>query len=412
MRKALLISVFLFVSLSYSDSQWIKSNGPNVQYIYSLLLYGNSLYAATADGMYATTNNGFIWVPKNNGINITYNALYCLMAAGSKIFCGSDSGVYVSTNNGDLWSRKNNGLPQGPARTVKAFLLYNSTNIYAATGSGVYLSTDYGESWIPRNTGIENAPMYSFTVKDNKIYSGSDRKVYGSSDAGLSWVSLGIGFPPTHSSALSLAAMGSNLIAGMCCGIGAYLSTNDGARWEKINNMTANALITHGNRIIAGAIEGVLVSSDSGITWTEYNQGFQFLTTTALAYNAAKIFAGVELYVWYRPVGEIIAVNNISTEIPSSYSLSQNYPNPFNPTTKIKFDVGPPLNPLLAKEGTVVLKIYDVLGREVTTLVNKELKPGIYEAEWTGSNYPSGVYFYQLIADGYIIATKKLTMVK
>jgi hypothetical protein len=114
--------------------------------------------------------------------------------------------------------------------------------------------------------------------------------------------------------------------------------------------------------------------------------------------------------------GVITFVQNISTEIPKNFSLLQNYPNPFNPTTKIKFDIPP-------SRGVTQLIIYDILGREITTLVNEQLQPGTYEVEWSatggGSNYPSGVYFYKLsISDpsassgqGYY-ETKKMVLVK
>ncbi len=91
--------------------------------------------------------------------------------------------------------------------------------------------------------------------------------------------------------------------------------------------------------------------------------------------------------------GFVIGVNNISTEVPNSFTLYQNYPNPFNPVTKIKFEI-PPVGQRHAFD--VRLVVYDILGREITVLVNERLKPGTYEADWDGSNYPSGVYFYKL----------------
>jgi hypothetical protein len=109
-------------------------------------------------------------------------------------------------------------------------------------------------------------------------------------------------------------------------------------------------------------------------------------------------------------------VNPVGTEIPKEYSLSQNYPNPFNPSTKIMFNIAPLLNqggvaPTLVGDGVVTLKIYDLLGREVTTLVNQQLKPGTYEVEFDGTNYPSGVYFYKLIS-GDFLDVKKLVLIK
>ena len=94
----------------------------------------------------------------------------------------------------------------------------------------------------------------------------------------------------------------------------------------------------------------------------------------------------------------------------------QNYPNPFNPTTKIKFDIAPLFNqggvaPTQVGDGVVTLKIYDILGREVATLVNQQLQPGTYNIEWNASNNPSGVYFYKLVTDSYT-STMKMILIK
>jgi len=105
-------------------------------------------------------------------------------------------------------------------------------------------------------------------------------------------------------------------------------------------------------------------------------------------------------------------VKKISSSVPEKFSLYQNYPNPFNPITKIKFDL-PKSNLTLseAKGLNVQLKVYDILGREVATLVNEQLKPGTYEVEWVASNHPSGVYFYTLTTADYTI-TKRMVLVK
>jgi hypothetical protein len=87
--------------------------------------------------------------------------------------------------------------------------------------------------------------------------------------------------------------------------------------------------------------------------------------------------------------------------------LYQNYPNPFNPVTKIKFDVG-----RIRESSTfIVLKIYDVTGREIETLVNEQLQPGTYEVSFDGSSQTSGVYFYQFISGDYR-ETKKMLLIK
>jgi len=89
--------------------------------------------------------------------------------------------------------------------------------------------------------------------------------------------------------------------------------------------------------------------------------------------------------------------------IPSEFSLSQNYPNPFNPSTKIKYQI--------PEMSFVTLKVYDVLGNEVATLVNKEKPAGEYEVEFNASKLPSGIYFYQIKA-GEFIQTKKMIFIK
>ena len=106
------------------------------------------------------------------------------------------------------------------------------------------------------------------------------------------------------------------------------------------------------------------------------------------------------VWVFFNPS---IGIKPISSDIPKDFSLSQNYPNPFNPSTKIQFDI--------PKSSFVKLVIYDIIGREVATLVNEELKAGIYETGWNAVNYSSGVYFYKLVTDGFT-ETKKMILTK
>jgi hypothetical protein len=98
-----------------------------------------------------------------------------------------------------------------------------------------------------------------------------------------------------------------------------------------------------------------------------------------------------------------LAVSQLNSEIPNAYSLSQNYPNPFNPGTVISYQL--PVNSF------VTLKIYDILGKEVTTLVNQEHKAGTYQVDWNAGSYSSGVYYYKLTA-GDFVETKKMMLVK
>ncbi len=98
-----------------------------------------------------------------------------------------------------------------------------------------------------------------------------------------------------------------------------------------------------------------------------------------------------------------IGINPVFNEIPNEFSLSQNYPNPFNPTTNIEFNV--------LKSSFVKLIIFDITGREVETLVSKQMAEGVYNVDWNASKYPSGVYFYRITA-GNFTDTKKMILTK
>jgi len=107
------------------------------------------------------------------------------------------------------------------------------------------------------------------------------------------------------------------------------------------------------------------------------------------------------------------AISNISSQIPTQFSLSQNYPNPFNPVTKIKFQI-PLLRGVEAEGGRgvfVKISVHDILGREVAVLVNEQLRPGTYEVDWDASAFPSGVYFYS-ITSGSFKETRKMVLLK
>jgi hypothetical protein len=105
--------------------------------------------------------------------------------------------------------------------------------------------------------------------------------------------------------------------------------------------------------------------------------------------------------------------NGIEVEVtsPSTFSLEQNYPNPFNPSTKIRYSVANVIASGVKQSTLVALKVYDVLGNEIATLVNEEKTAGIYEVEFNASNLPSGTYFYKL-SEGELVQTKKMILLK
>jgi hypothetical protein len=134
------------------------------------------------------------------------------------------------------------------------------------------------------------------------------------------------------------------------------------------------------------------------------NIGLVQYNTQALMTSCAITLRGCVIDgVLYGDTSMLVGINQISSEVPESFSLSQNYPNPFNPTTNIKFQI--------AKSGFVKMIVYNALGKEIKNLVNQQLQPGTYEADFDASNLPSGVYYYRMETEGFT-QTKKMVLIK
>lgn len=134
-------------------------------------------------------------------------------------------------------------------------------------------------------------------------------------------------------------------------------------------------------------------------SYTPVRAGYRYSTDSCFA--TAEGLTGLGVYAFAGCSGTITGIGN--NEIPASYKLNQNYPNPFNPVTKISF--------ALPKQGFVTLKVYDILGKEVATLVNEVKNQGSYSVDFNASNFSSGVYFYKLETNGFS-DIKKMMLIK
>ena len=151
--------------------------------------------------------------------------------------------------------------------------------------------------------------------------------------------------------------------------------------------------------------------SSVSFTATSPNSDVRFGDYINVDYSGNRIAAvwtdqragGINQEIYTAVVDLSTGITPISTNTPDNYSLYQNYPNPFNPTTKIRFN--------LAKSSSVKIVIYDVMGREIQSLVNESLKPGTYETTFDGSKLNSGVYFYKLTS-GDFTETKRMLLIK
>jgi len=149
----------------------------------------------------------------------------------------------------------------------------------------------------------------------------------------------------------------------------------------------------------------ILHTTDGGITWTRQING-----TKDVLYSV--FFTDVNNGWAVANNGTILHTTNSGVsfveeeqidKMPTEFLLSYNYPNPFNPSTKIKYSV--------PQSSNVVIKVYDILGNEIETLVNEEKSAGSYELTWNAKGLSSGVYFYQLRA-GSFVETKKMVLIK
>jgi hypothetical protein len=186
--------------------------------------------------------------------------------------------------------------------------------------------------------------------------------------------------------------------------------------------------------------KGVNITADSLDSWNDWNawfvkfwqlldhhieiKGFNYLNqdwehTGYPGWGDARIQNSPYITTWYR--GEMrrpryIHLHSSVTSVhahpasPEQFVLEQNYPNPFNPTTTIKFSVGS-ASGRTGEPARVTLKVYDLLGREVVTLVDERKQPGVYTVTWDAGKVPSGAYFYRLTAGGYT-QTKAMVVMK
>ena len=160
--------------------------------------------------------------------------------------------------------------------------------------------------------------------------------------------------------------------------------------------------------VVYGNVDSVLIGdADSWEVNTTFKSGYDSLNVIIDLYNL------IDNYSFLQKVLEhfgLIPPNDIDVDLNvlGRFELYQNYPNPFNPSTKIKYST-----PAVGTRDhvSVELKVYDVLGNEIATLVNEEKQPGTYEIGFEVMQLPSGIYFYQLKADNFI-ETKKMILMK
>jgi photosystem II stability/assembly factor-like uncharacterized protein len=343
----------------------------------------------------------------------------------------SSTGVWKTTNGGQNWNlvfRQPNGRINAVwmKNYFQGFMQGNPVggrwSLWKTTNGGVnwdstglYLQQDSNETGWPNSLCMPMS-QYLPPVDTNKIWFGTNNyRIYYSSNYGTSW-NIQSTSPEQNIYCIAIGSYYHTLYSGGSSHL--FRSTDYGTTWTLdsvggTGNITGVTFceycfwLTRGNIMYSRESNGWYPSHTAPAGEYNYidNRGF----------GAWWEHFGVRTNGGITCIAEGEGVKKISTLTPGGYSLSQNYPNPFNPVTKIKFSLPLPrfTSEQPSKGGVIAVKlvVYDVLGREITTIVNEQLQPGTYEAEWNASNYPSGVYFYKLITAGFT-ETRKMVLVK
>lgn len=436
-RKNLLIislsSLLFFLSLTDGYSQWtlagqVASAGtfPSISVVDQNTVWVAGGIAPNPT-VARTTNGGTNWtVIPTTGITLE---LYCIWAVDANTAFVGDGGAsgglggnarfYKTTNAGQNWTLIASTGGTGGFFNGIVFSKINpnfgiaQSDPPAGLGQPYYVSvtTDGGVTWTitnpPGNAGAASA-QNSIVVIDDQFYgfglNAGPGRVDFTSNGGSNWNTRTVGLTSTNNFTSGFAMSDNKLngIAALESSLPNIARTTDGGlTWATVNVGTGftgycTCKWIEGTRTcyISAAVGGTGVvkkSTDAGVTWTTMSTfgltgitHMEFRRVGTNVYGYAATSNGAILKVT-DVVTEVISTNNT---IPVNYELEQNFPNPFNPTTTINFSI-----PILSN---VTLKIYDVLGNEVTTLLKEQLNTGNYSTFFNASGYASGVYYYKI----------------
>lgn len=383
-------------SAQTSGSTWQEVGSfTSTEIVYSMVYDNNTTYSGTMGGkIYKSNNGGKNWTRINNDMNVGW--IWSLILHNGTLCAATEKGVYKYS--GTTWT-----LTSLKDIDVRA-LASSGTTLYAGTwGKGVYCSNDNGNTWSEINTDLTTTAIQSMTV-------GSNGDVFaGSAGGGLfklfkgesKWYHYDVG----NNIVSSLSATKEGVLASTYGG-GLYRSIDNGSNWEKTNldQPYIYSIIADKNNkaYVSSYTSGVFASKDNGSDWKPLGMGGVGVSSLVTSSSAEDVYAGTKDGKIYKITFKATDVES-DNNIPAEFRLAQNYPNPFNPTTTIEF--------ALPISGKYSLKIYNILGQEVTTLVNKDLTAGMHKIKFDAGKYASGVYIYQLSGSN-VTLTKKMLLIK
>ncbi|MCX7833885.1 MAG: T9SS type A sorting domain-containing protein [Ignavibacteria bacterium] len=415
--------VFEYSWLAPPTIGWVEQTSPVTTVLNSVSVVNMNVAWATgyAGVVLRTTNGGLNWV------NVGYGAIgtndchnICGIDANTALVaCNPSTGGYIyrTSNGGANWVQvfsQTGGFVNHIARTGPSTLFMYGDPVGGRWA--LFKSTDNGVTWdssglyLPQ-AGSEAGWNNAMYVMGTEIWFGTNNtRVYYSTNLGQTW-----SYSPTTGStnSYSITFWGNIGFTGQTT---VLKTTNHGLNWTTFSapgSGTAYSFVSALNRFWYARGSSVYISTDNGNSFAiDYTAPAGTIYHIGMWWNATT---NPGVMVWYgyavrsnggisRYYNEIVTgVKPITNEIPKDFKLYQNYPNPFNPTTKIDYEV--------SKACFVYIKVYDVLGRVVSTLVNEYKDAGHYSITFDGTNLPSGVYFYKMEADKFS-DTKRMLIIK
>ncbi|MBS4034505.1 MAG: T9SS type A sorting domain-containing protein [Ignavibacterium sp.] len=364
-------------------------------------------------GVYKTTCGGTEWFQKSN---ISSSSIFFSDALNGWA-AGANGSILKSTDGGENWTAKLSGI----SSDLNSVHFFNSNIGMAVGNSGTaLLTTDGGENWTSQSTGYTaHFNSVLFTNSSTVWIAGSDGVILNSTDMGNSWISFS-SITDVNIVSASFTSEASGWFAGLNGTIFKYendvipvelVSFSASLISDKVhlNWQTATELNNFGFEIERKTdnSEWIIIGFVNGHGNSTSPKSYSFIDNT--------LFDGSKFTYRLKQTdidGSFEYSNEIEVElVPAGYALHQNYPNPFNPTTNIRYE--------LLNESNVTIKVYDILGSEIMTLVNESKKPGIYEVEFNAENLSSGTYIYRISAgdagtsaEQSFVETRKMTLIK
>ncbi len=414
-KSVFLIGVFLITGIAYSQSGWYsvvdttyELHNFAIQFTSENTGYASGSYYGLIPGaFFRTTNAGLNW-QITQFTEVSADDICFLDNNTGYVSCwtaGHGSFIIKTTNGGVNWISQDTL----PASFFKVKFYDYNTGFIAAKYSGIYKTTNGGNNWFSQTgTNWHEPSCLYFLDADNWFVCDWSNKINKTTNGGINWTVLdfsNIGFKSS-----SLFFINSNTGFSGSFNGNIFKTTNAGYNWNMISNNIPCYYIydikfLNSNTGFICGTDGIFKTTDGGYHWfsSPISVSSYWFALSFININTGYV-SGEEGRIYKTTNGGSVFVANISSEVPDKFELGQNYPNPFN-----QFSI---LNFKCKIKSMVSLKVFDVTGREVQTLVNEVLAPGTYQVRFDGSGLASGLYYYSMSIDGKQTAVKKMVMVK